>query len=88
VVDPDAVVVHRQELDLVAFWRKRVTYGHGAYRFRSAHGLGWRDPSRFYADLLRGGLGGGLVVGAFVLPAQLATVIGFVREAAGQRFAS
>jgi glycosyltransferase involved in cell wall biosynthesis len=86
VAEPAAVVVHRHHLDLSAFWRQHVAYGRGAYRFRSA-GLagGWSEPPRFYARLLRKGFRRGLSVGGLVLLAQVATVCGFVQEAAAER---
>jgi GT2 family glycosyltransferase len=53
VAVPDAVVVHKQELDLGGFWRKHVHYGRGAFTYRRLAPT--RRPlahPRFYSGLM------------------------------------
>jgi glycosyltransferase involved in cell wall biosynthesis len=78
--EPGAVVRHHPALDLAGFWRQQVRYGRGAHRFRAA-GDRPRPPLAFYLDLLRKGFGQGPAAGGLVVLAQLATVVGWVREA-------
>jgi len=88
-LEPKAVVLHFQRLQLGSFWRQQLRYGRGAYRFRRQSGA--RVPlerPEFYASLLRSGAERGLRVGLLVAAAQLATAAGFVLEAgrpAGRR---
>ncbi len=77
---PDAVVVHRQHLDLRAFARQQFRYGQGAARFRRADADRRLAPPRFYAALARRGFARGRAVGALVLAAQAATLAGAVSE--------
>jgi glycosyltransferase involved in cell wall biosynthesis len=77
---PEAVVVHRPDLDARSFLRQQYRYGRGATRYRAA------SPSRdlgspsFYAGLLRAGFTEGLGPGALVLAAQVATAAGAAIE--------
>lgn len=92
--EPDAVVVHRQQLDLAAFVRQQYRYGRGAARFRaggpiagsSPRGSARRLPTpAFYARLLRRGFDAGLAAGALVAAAQLTTAAGAAAEHARSR---
>ncbi len=77
---PEAVVVHRQELDMAAFARQQYRYGRGAARYRAAAaGRGLARPG-FYAGLVRRGFGEGAAVGALVVVAQAATAAGVAAE--------
>jgi len=77
-LEPDARVVHHQELTLGRFMRQQFRYGQGAYRFR--RGSGERRPLEargFYAALLRRAFDESFSVGLLVSAAQLATAAGF-----------
>jgi glycosyltransferase involved in cell wall biosynthesis len=74
--DPDAIVWHRQELDLPGFWRQHLRYGHAARRFHSDHVDARPDPG-FHARLLRDAFRRGPAVGALVVLAQIATAVGY-----------
>ncbi len=66
---PEAVVVHRQELDPGAFARQQYAYGRGAARYRAA-GTGRRVARPgFYAALVRRGFEEGAVAGGLVVAA-------------------
>ncbi len=79
---PDALVAHRPALGLRSFWRQHVRYGRGAFRFaRSKPGAEWKEPLVFYLGLIGAGLSRGPICAALVLLAQLATGLGFAREA-------
>jgi mycofactocin glycosyltransferase len=80
VLDPGAVVDHRQLLDLRRFWSKHHWYGRGSARFHRMQGVQLERP-RFYLRLLRAGFQRGPKVGAAVCLAQLATAAGFATEA-------
>jgi glycosyltransferase involved in cell wall biosynthesis len=83
VVDPGALVVHHQHLGTLAFWRQHQRYGRGSHRFRRKHPAvaAFRGPS-FYSELVVRGFARGGAIGALVLLAQVATLVGYVREAA------
>jgi glycosyltransferase involved in cell wall biosynthesis len=81
-VEPEAIVAHRPALGLRHFWRQHVRYGRGAFRFaRTTPGSEWKEPPAFYLGLVRAGVSRGPVCAALVLLAQLATGVGYVREA-------
>ena len=82
--EPDAIVVHRQTVGLRAFWRKHREYGRGSARFHRRHGTGLERPG-FYVGLLRAGFRRGPRTGAAVLLSQLATAVGFSRQAVTRR---
>jgi mycofactocin glycosyltransferase len=75
MLDADAVIVHRQSLDLAGFWRKHLEYGEGSAHFRRREGLSLERPA-FYLGLVRAGFGKSLGVGLAVCLAQLATAVG------------
>jgi GT2 family glycosyltransferase len=80
--EPAAVVEHRPELTLLAFWRQQVRYGRGARRFRRGSAGAPGLPSvGFYLRLLRTGFAAGPAVGALVGVAQVATAAGIATEA-------
>jgi len=84
-LEPDAVVAHRPASGLRSFWRQHVRYGRGAFRFaRTRPGPEWQEPIAFYFALVRAGLSKGPVCASLVLLAQLATGLGFAREALGR----
>jgi GT2 family glycosyltransferase len=81
VAVPNAVVVHKQELDLRGFWRKHVHYGRGAFTYRRLAPT--RRPlerPRFYSDLMLRSFKTGPTIGVLFCVAQLATAYGFARE--------
>jgi glycosyltransferase involved in cell wall biosynthesis len=81
-LEPDAVVAHRPALGLRGFWRQHVRYGRGAFRFaRTAPSVEWREPPTFYLGLVRAGVSQGPVCASLVVLAQLATGVGYAREA-------
>ena len=85
--EPDAWVAHHQDLSLRGFWRQQVRYGRGAYRLHRGPGprrAGLQRP-RFYADLVREGVAGGVRTGLLVVLAQVATAVGITREALAAR---
>jgi glycosyltransferase involved in cell wall biosynthesis len=84
VLDPDAVVDHRQTFDLGLFWIKHHSYGRGSARFHRTQGVRFERPG-FYVGLLRAGFGRGPKVGIAVCLAQLATAAGFATEALSLR---
>lgn len=77
-LEPDARLVHRQQLTLGSFLRQQARYGRGAFRFRRRSG-----PTRpfegagFYGALLREGFSQGPSVGLLLVAAQVATVVGY-----------
>ena len=81
---PDAVVVHRQRLDLESFVRKHYRYGWGSSQFRRRHRLRLERPG-FYVELVLTGFRRGVRVGAAVCLAQLATGAGFAAETLDRR---
>jgi glycosyltransferase involved in cell wall biosynthesis len=72
----DAVVFHRPELDLRAFWRQHVRYGRAA----RADGRRPRRPLRSHGQLLVAGFRRGPVTGGLVVLAQVATLRGYSRR--------
>lgn len=83
----EAIVEHRQTLDLGRFWRKHRAYGRGSARFHRRQGVGLERPG-FYLGLVRAGFGKGAKVGLAVCLAQLATAAGFAAEALARRRSS
>jgi len=82
VRERSALVVHAPALDLRRFWRQHVRYGMAARTLMSRGTSRFQRPT-FYRDLVRTGFREGPLVGVFVLVAQVATAIGYVR--AGRR---
>ena len=83
---PEAEVMHHQELSLGRFWRQQVRYGRGAFRCHRDRGCGDRlQPLRFYTGLLRGGFTRGVAAGLLVILAQVATAVGIAGEALAAR---
>jgi GT2 family glycosyltransferase len=80
----DAVIDHRQVLDLGRFWQKHHSYGCGSARFHRKHGVGLERPG-FYAGLVRAGFQSGIRVGLAVCLAQLATATGSATELLSRR---
>lgn len=77
-LEPNARVVHHQELTLGGFMRQQFRYGKGAYRFRRRGGDRRRlESPSFYTELLRRGFTESFNVGLLVSAAQLATAGGF-----------
>jgi glycosyltransferase involved in cell wall biosynthesis len=85
VWEPRAEVLHLPSLTLKDFWRKHVSYGRGAYRYRRRYAGGRLEPPRFYADLVVLGFQEGLPIGLALCLAQVATAVGFVAEARTRR---
>jgi glycosyltransferase involved in cell wall biosynthesis len=84
--EPWAGVEHDQDLSLGRFWRQQVRYGRGALRYQRDRARGARvQPLRFYANLVRAGFELGATTGLLVVLAQLATAVGFAREAVAHR---
>jgi glycosyltransferase involved in cell wall biosynthesis len=85
-LEPNARVVHHQDLTLGRFLRQQFRYGQGAYRFRRRSGERRPLESRsFYTALLRRGFTETFNVGLLVGAAQLATAAGFALAWAEQR---
>lgn len=80
-----ASVVHRSGMSVRAFLRQQYRYGRGAARYRSAGSNRRRGSVGFYLGLMRTGFRAGLVSGLLVGAAQLATILGVLREAAKMR---
>ncbi len=82
-LEPRSIMAHNPALGLRGFWRQHVRYGRGAFRFgRGRAGDDWKEPPGFYVELLRAGANAGPVRLALTLLAQVATSVGYVREAA------
>jgi GT2 family glycosyltransferase len=79
--EPEARVLHNQNLTLAEFWRRQYRYGRGARLYRLRHEGGRLEPARFYTGLIQDGFRAGPVVGILVLAAQLATAAGYFRQA-------
>jgi GT2 family glycosyltransferase len=78
---PEARVLHDQRLSLARFWKQQERYGRGASRWHRSRRHGNRlQPARFYVELVGEGFAKGPFVGALVLLAQLATLVGVMRE--------
>jgi glycosyltransferase involved in cell wall biosynthesis len=85
-VEPDARVVHHQDLTLGGFLRQQFRYGQGAYRFRRRSDQRRPLESRsFYTALLRRAFVESFNVGLLVSAAQLVTAAGFAVAWAEQR---
>lgn len=85
VLEPSAIVLHRQQLTLRRFWGQHVRYGRGAYRFRRLHpDARLLERPGFYLGLLRRGFRHSGATGALIAIAQVATAVGFAREALGR----
>lgn len=80
---PDALVVHRPDLDARGFLRQQYRYGRGATRYRAVDSERRLGNPSFYAGLLRAGFAAGPAAGALVLAAQFATATGVLSERAG-----
>jgi GT2 family glycosyltransferase len=82
VREPEAVVGHRQRLDLPGFWRRHARFGRAARSFAADHGPGsLPSPAGLYVGVVRDGFRGGVGVGALVCVAQVATASGYVAAA-------
>lgn len=82
VHEPDAIVVHHQELTPASFWRQHLAYGRGAFRFRRGLGSPLRlERPGFYGSLALRAAGHGPRVALLVALAQAATAAGYAREA-------
>ena len=85
-VQPNAVIAHRQELQLSSFLRQQFGYGRGAYLYRRRHAtLGRFEAPSFYTGLLGRGFSHNIVTGVLVGVAQAATAAGFLHEALSRR---
>jgi GT2 family glycosyltransferase len=77
----DAVVQHRQQLDLRGFWRKHTGYGRGARIFHRRHAYSdMKRPGAFHSSLIGAAFRQGPAIGGLVCLAQLATALGFARQ--------
>jgi glycosyltransferase involved in cell wall biosynthesis len=85
---PEAVVVHRPELDARAFIRQQYRYGRGAVRFRASGPERGLPAPRWYGELVRRGFADGVKVGALVVAAQAAVASGALAERLGRGRAS
>jgi glycosyltransferase involved in cell wall biosynthesis len=82
VREPEAVVGHRQQLDLTGFWRRHARFGRAARGFAADHGPGsLPSPAGLYVGVVRDGFRGGIGVGALVCVAQMATASGYLAAA-------
>lgn len=78
---PEARVLHDQRLTLRRYWKQHERYGRGASRWHRSRPRRERwQPLRLYAALLARGFSKGPAVGALVVVAQLATLVGITRE--------
>jgi GT2 family glycosyltransferase len=85
VAVPDAVVVHKQQLDLRRFWRKHVHYGRGALTYRRLGTVARPlESPGFYFGMMTRAFKAGPVIGLLFCVAQIATAAGVVREWVGQ----
>jgi glycosyltransferase involved in cell wall biosynthesis len=78
--EPEARLVHHQDLTFGRFIRQQVRYGEGAFRFRRFGS--YRRPlesASFYRGLVQEGFAESLSVGLLVCFAQVATAAGFLR---------
>ncbi|MEP7344470.1 MAG: glycosyltransferase [Gemmatimonadaceae bacterium] len=81
-LEPNAIISHRPVLGFGGFWRQHERYGRGAFRFvRSRTSGDWQEPPGFYFGLLRASIRTSLTCLSLVLLAQVATTVGFVKEA-------
>jgi glycosyltransferase involved in cell wall biosynthesis len=79
---PDALVVHRPDLDTRSFLRQQYRYGRGAALFRAAESSRGPGSPSFYAKLIRAGFAPGFTPGLLVVTAQLAIATGTLVERA------
>ena len=85
VAVPDAVVVHNQQLDLRRFWRKHVHYGRGALTYRRLGTVARPlESPGFYLGMMARAFKAGPLIGLLFCLAQIATVVGVVREWLGR----
>ncbi len=80
VLVPQASVVHTPGLTLLRYWRQQVGYGRGAYRF-AGHRVPVPHGTSFHVTLVRDAFRDGPRVGALVVLAQVAAVVGVALEA-------
>jgi hypothetical protein len=80
----EAVVTHRQLLDVGSFVRKHYHYGRGSRRYRRRHHLGLERPG-FYAGLVQSGFSRGARVGLSICAAQVATAAGYAAASLSRR---
>ena len=79
--EPDAVVVHHQQLaGARGFLRQQYRYGRGAARFRRGAADRRLAGAGFYAGLMRQGFESGPAVGGLVVASQLAVAAGVAVE--------
>jgi glycosyltransferase involved in cell wall biosynthesis len=78
--EPNARIIHHQELTFGGFLRQQARYGRGAFRFRR-HGGELRPLNSlgFYKAFLRQAFAESFSVGLLVCTAQAATAVGFFR---------
>jgi glycosyltransferase involved in cell wall biosynthesis len=83
--EPNARIIHHQELTFGRFLRQQARYGRGAFRFRR-HGGALRplDSPGFYKAFLRQAFAESFSVGLLVCMAQAATAVGFVHAWAAE----
>jgi GT2 family glycosyltransferase len=81
VAVPDAVVVHKQHLDLRRFWTKHVHYGRGAFTYRrlATSPRPFESPG-FYVGMMVRAFKAGPLIGFLFCLAEIATAAGVVRE--------
>lgn len=77
--EPAARVEHFQDLGPRGFWRQQRRYGEGAVHWRDRGDDRGRQPIGFYTELVRKGRAQGPTVGALVVVAQVATLVGMRR---------
>jgi GT2 family glycosyltransferase len=87
---PDAIVLHMRSLTLGEFWRQHYGYGRGAWRFAASRrdaGVGddRRGVLRALPAVARRAGDERLGVGVYLALSQVATAVGFAREAAAAR---
>ena len=78
--EPEARLVHHQDLTFGRFISQQVRYGEGAFRFRRSGSYPRPlESASFYRELVREGFAESLSVGLLVCLAQAATATGFFR---------
>jgi GT2 family glycosyltransferase len=82
---PSAIVLHRSGMRVRDFLRQQYRYGQGAARYRSAGEARRPGAPSFYLGLLRAAFHAGPTPGLLVTFAQLATLVGAIRETAKTR---
>jgi glycosyltransferase involved in cell wall biosynthesis len=86
--EPEARIIHHQELTLGRFLQQQARYGRGAFRFRRIGEPRPLESAGFYWTLLRRAFAEGPSVGLLVCMAQVATAAGFVRAWGAERLRS